>query len=309
MSIPVRACSVRKLVAALAVIATLLSLSPVASTAGRQQRVVALVSRCHTSELGVSLSRGGVALGNVGVNINLRNRVGHSCSLFGYVEFALESSRHEHQPTHLRLGNTYFQTDPRPHRVMLRPGERAVTNLAWTDSPLPGERQTYPCEPSSSWLEVTPPGERAYRLVRFGSVVCGHGALASTALTAARKTTARHSRASRVTNRCPASPLPLRKVDLPALRRFALKIAPHGVQKEGSHPIDYRDATARAKFPTFYTGYVRSDCPASLAERVISRTADVSVGYPHVSWSASLSYSVFLIVRERHSFVSWAQMH
>jgi hypothetical protein len=93
------------------------------------------------------------------------------------------------------------------------------------------------------------------------------------------------------------------------LRRFALRLAPHGVQKEGSHSIDYRDATAKAKFPTFYTGYARSVCRPSLVKRVIARTADVAVGYPHVNWSASLSYSVFLIVRTPDGPVGWAQMH
>lgn len=113
----------------------------------------------------------------------------------------------------------------------------------------------------------------------------------------------------RVTNRCPLDALPLRRTDLPALRRLALALAPHGVQKAGTQSIDYRDAKAKASFPTFYTGYVRTACPARVAKRVIARTADVSVGYPHVNWSASLSYSVFLIARTPHGFVGWAQMH
>ena len=165
----------KKLVPALAAIAAVLCLSPVAGTAGRQQRMVASVSRCHTSELAASLSRGGAALGNVGVDVYLRNRSVHACSLFGYVGFGLENSRHEHQRKRVRWGSSYFRTDPGSHRVILRPGERAVTNLAWTDNPLPGEPKMYPCEPSSSWLVVTPPDERAHLLVRFGSVVCGHG--------------------------------------------------------------------------------------------------------------------------------------
>jgi hypothetical protein len=59
----------------------------------------------------------------------------------------------------------------------------------------------------------------------------------------------------------------------------------------------------------FYTGFVRTACPKRLVKRVIARTADVSVGYPHVNWSASLSYSVFLIARTPHGLVGWAQMH
>jgi len=134
-------------------------------------------------------------------------------------------------------------------------------------------------------------------------------ALAVVVLTTTGTTTARDIGSPRVTNRCPTDALPLRHTDLPRLRRFALELAPHGVEKAGSRSIDYRDATAKAKFPTFYTAYVRSVCPASLVRRVIARTADVAVGYPHVNWSASLSYSVFLIVRGPHGYVGWAQMH
>ena len=118
-----------------------------------------------------------------------------------------------------------------------------------------------------------------------------------------------HGARPRVTNSCPTGALQLRRADLRALRRFALRLAPHGVQKAGSRSIDYRDARAKAGFPTFYTGYVRSACPKRLVKQVIARTADVSVSYPHVYWSASLSYSVFLISRTPHGFAGWAQMH
>jgi len=117
------------------------------------------------------------------------------------------------------------------------------------------------------------------------------------------------SRQPRVTNRCPVDALPLRRADLPAVRRFGLALAPHGVNTAGNQTIDYRDAKAKASFPTFYTGYVRSACPARVAKRMIARTADVSVRYPHVTWSASLSSSLFLIARTPHGFVGWAQMH
>jgi len=122
-------------------------------------------------------------------------------------------------------------------------------------------------------------------------------------------TSAGDARSPRVTNRCPAKALPLRPADLPAVKRFALKLAPHGVRSAGTQSIDYRDATASAKFPTFYTGYVRAVCRASLVKRLIDRTADVTVAYPHVNWSVSLHFSIFLIVRGPNGFVAWAQMH
>src|SRR2546429_9231411 len=99
----------------------------------------------------------------------------------------------------------------------------------------------------------------------------------------------------RVTNRCPVDTLPLGRVDLPALRLFALRLALHGVHKLGSRAIDYRDARARASFPTFYTGYVRIACPKRLVQRVIHRAADVLVRYRRGNWGPSPSFCHFLI--------------
>ena len=113
----------------------------------------------------------------------------------------------------------------------------------------------------------------------------------------------------RVTNRCPLDALPLHHSDLPALRKAGLRAALHGVQRYGSQTADHRDARARAGFPTFYTGYVRTACPRALAARIIARTADVSVRYPHITWSASLSSNTFLVSRTPTGFVVWAQMH
>ena len=123
------------------------------------------------------------------------------------------------------------------------------------------------------------------------------------------RASAAHNARPRVTNRCPIDTQPLRGVDLPALRRLALELGLHGVHKAGSETIDYRDARAKASFPTFYTGYVRIACPRRLVKRVIARTADVLVRYPRVNWSASLSFSIFLVSRTPHGLVCWAQMH
>jgi hypothetical protein len=176
---------VKRLIAALVVVTAVLCLVSAASTAGRRESTAGLLSRCHTSQLAVSLGRMEAGLGNVGVNVYLRNGSTHTCFMFGYVGFGLRDRHRRRQPSRVRWGSTYFQIDPLPHRVVLRPGARAVTNLAWTANPLPGERKKGPCEPTSYWLEVTPPDERASRLVKFGAVVCGHGKPASTVVKAA----------------------------------------------------------------------------------------------------------------------------
>jgi len=145
--------------------------------------------------------------------------------------------------------------------------------------------------------------------VRLVVVALAAGAVVTNQATSGDGRSIEHSVRPRVTDRCPVGALPLRKGDLPALRRLGLALAPNGVHKVGSRSIDYRDAHARARFPTFYTGYVRSVCPKRLVKRVIAGTADVRVGYPHVNWSASLSSSTFLVARTPHGFVGWAQMH
>jgi len=149
---------------------------------GHTAAAAAPVPRCHTSDLAASLSRFGAGLGNVTTEVALRNRSHHRCFLYGYPGFGLEDTHHRLQPSRVRWGNTYFQIDPRPHRVVLRPGGRAYSNLAWGDNPAPRENLRGPCEPVSAWLEVTPPDERAYLLVRFGQRVCGHGSMSATAL-------------------------------------------------------------------------------------------------------------------------------
>jgi hypothetical protein len=142
------------------------------------------VPRCHTDDLAASLSRFGAGLGNVSTQVALRNRSGHVCFVYGYPGFGLQDTHRRVQPSRVRWGSTYFQVDRRPYRVVLRPGGQAYSNLAWGDNPGPGESLRGPCEPVSAWLEVTPPDERAYVLVRFGQRVCGHGSMSATALSA-----------------------------------------------------------------------------------------------------------------------------
>ena len=100
----------------------------------------------------------------------------------------------------------------------------------------------------------------------------------------------------RVTNECPTNALPLHRSDLPALRRLGLALAPQGVKRFGTHRIDYRDAHAKAGFPTFYAGFVRTACPKAVSRRVIARTAveaarertcEAAVGAPAVGGRAA----------------------
>jgi hypothetical protein len=81
-------------------------------------------------------------------------------------------------------GPTYFGGYWPKRRVVLRPGGRARTILAWGHVSGPDEDQ-YQCEPVSEWLEVTPPDETTFVRVRFHDTVCGHGFMTSAPLRAA----------------------------------------------------------------------------------------------------------------------------
>lgn len=121
-----------------------------------------------------TLAGAGVGLGNAHAHVYLRNGSGRACVVRGYLGFVLQTRRHRAQPSRVVHGDTYFERDRGPHDVLLRPGGRAVADLAWTD--MPGS-----CEPPSAWLVVTPPGTA----VAFGASVCAHGRLRTTALTEA----------------------------------------------------------------------------------------------------------------------------
>jgi hypothetical protein len=114
----------------------------------------------------------------------------------------------------------------------------------------------------------------------------------------------------RVTHRCPRMALALKRHDLRIARTFAFHaLVQHGVHRAGNRTIDYRNALVRADSPTFYTGYVRSLCGGALTQKVIARTIDLRVDYPRIKWSASLSYSIFLVAKTPDGLVAYAQMH
>jgi hypothetical protein len=139
------------------------------------------VPRCHTDDLRVYVARGGAAAGTVTADLGFRNISTRACVVFGYPGLGLEDAHHRVKPSHVTWGSTVARRDPRPHRVVLRPGRAAFANMSYSDVPFGDEL----CRPSP-WLEVTPPDERAHRLVPFGGLVCNHGHLTVTALSATR---------------------------------------------------------------------------------------------------------------------------
>src|SRR5689334_13640730 len=141
----------------------------------------ASVPRCHTPDLRVYLSNGGVAAGSYAFDIVFQNRSGHACFVYGYPGLGLEDAHHRVMPSRITWGSSIARKDPGRRRVVLRPGRAAFANASGSHVPFGNEH----CR-TSAWLEVTPPDERTFRRVHFGDLVCDHGHLTVTALAATR---------------------------------------------------------------------------------------------------------------------------
>ena len=133
--------------------------------------------RCHTPGLQVSLVGGGAAAGTWQRDLRFRNASGHVCFVYGYPGLGLENAQHRVQPSNVTWGSTMAHRDPGRHRIVLQAGESAYANMSGTDVPHGnGTCRTY------AFLEVTPPGERTHRTLRFGTTACDRGRLTVTAL-------------------------------------------------------------------------------------------------------------------------------
>ena len=139
------------------------------------------VLRCHTPGLHVYLLPSGAAAGSYAFDIAFQNRSGHACFVYGYPGLGLQDAHHRAMPSRVTWGSSIARHDPGRRRVVLKPGRAAFASLSASDVPFGNER----CRPSG-WLEVTPPDERSFRLVRFAGPACDHGHLTVTALSATR---------------------------------------------------------------------------------------------------------------------------
>jgi hypothetical protein len=110
--------------------------------------------------------------------------------------------------------------------------------------------------------------------------------------------------------RCPGGALPVRAVELRIAERAVLLAVPRLYARQGSRPrIEVRDARARAlrigADVSTRAGLARATCGRTIAGRSLA----VHVGFPHVTWSASLSSATFFVARVRDGWVLWHQAH
>ena len=92
----------------------------------------------------MTLGREGVGLGHAERRVYFRNRSGHACFVFGYAGFGLEDAAHRAMPSRVHWGSTYFGGYWKARRVVLQPGEKAKTILAWAHIGAPDEPALVP---------------------------------------------------------------------------------------------------------------------------------------------------------------------
>jgi hypothetical protein len=110
-------------------------------------------------------------------------------------------------------------------------------------------------------------------------------------------------------SRCPRGALPLRARDLRTAERAALHLVQVFVRQGRYRGRDTRGANARAA--RLGSGvWTRSGLAKSTCGRaIVPRTAAVGVGFPRVTWSASLSSATFFVSRVREGWIVWHQAH
>jgi hypothetical protein len=135
-------------------------------------------ARCHTADLTARLRELDAAAGSHYAALVLTNRSTRTCRVYGYGGVQLLDAAHRPLPTHqvrVRI--------PPPNRVLLRPGASAYSLLHWSVVPAGTESVsvTGRCEPTPTYLLVTPPDETQPITIAWSAWICSHGRIAQTA--------------------------------------------------------------------------------------------------------------------------------
>jgi len=137
--------------------AVALLLACTAAQAQAPQRPLAQASaqRCFSSQLAVTLGRGGVATGHVGRLVSFRNTSATTCTLLGYPGMQmLDAAGHPIRTQVLR--GTAITVPSVPERVVtLTPGALASFDLGYDDATGYGNDRC----PTSARVEITPPND------------------------------------------------------------------------------------------------------------------------------------------------------
>jgi hypothetical protein len=132
---------------------------------------------CAHSQLTITATDAGAALGHVGELFTLRNTSAASCQLRGYPDVQLVASSGRRLPTTVvrAVTGAYLFPAVVPHRVALQPGALASFDLQYGDNPV-GVAANAPdataC-PAAAHIQVTVPNADEHTLVRASLAPCG----------------------------------------------------------------------------------------------------------------------------------------
>jgi Protein of unknown function (DUF4232) len=114
--------------------------------------------RCQPDQLSATLVPLGVATGNVGAQIVLRNISAIPCHLEGFPGLQMLSASGAPLPTTAHWGGSFLFPALRPHLVGLRPSQTASSDLAYTDNPAGNLPYQQAC-PAAAALVIIPPDD------------------------------------------------------------------------------------------------------------------------------------------------------
>ncbi|GAC1434981.1 MAG: hypothetical protein NVSMB65_08960 [Chloroflexota bacterium] len=115
---------------------------------------------CQPRQLTIAVLASNGAMGHIGLMIQLHNRSGQSCTLFGYPGAQLLDARHRALPTHLHWGLGYLSGNSVRQTVWLPRGGNAFFILEWAHIPTGNEA----C-PRAPYILITPPNDYSSLLV------------------------------------------------------------------------------------------------------------------------------------------------
>jgi hypothetical protein len=129
-----------------------------------------------------SIAPNSAGAGSVVANVTLHNVSQQDCWVGGYPGMLLLGSSRQALPTNVARENTVT-----PRRVTLMPGGYASASARFSpDVPGTGDSQNGACQPTSHYVEITPPDNTTHLVVSAdpATSVCERGTLQTTVFVA-----------------------------------------------------------------------------------------------------------------------------
>jgi hypothetical protein len=133
--------------------------------------------RCHTSDLHATITGFDAGAGQRYARLVFQNVSGHACRMYGWPGMGLGHGTASISTNVVRQGT--------PTSFVIIPNGHAHARLHWTVVPSGDEPTSGSCEPTPSWIYVTPPNETTQLQIPWTSgSVCDHGRIEVQALVA-----------------------------------------------------------------------------------------------------------------------------